>query len=224
MTKKIITEQSKMLHSALVGAGIEAKLECWDGHKHVDICIPSSKIYIEVDGIQHFTNPDQMARDFIRDHYSDDDGFSTLHIPNVVVETDLLKVVKAIKKVVYKLGTGHLDELLKDYEKANNSHDWNSVEPFVHSDASYFFTDGTFVGLEEVKRAISNTFARIQDEAYSVSDIEWIITDETVAVCRYTFHWKGVVNDKEAEGGGRGTNVWKKTNGKWQIIHEHLSK
>lgn len=100
MAKKIITEQSKKLHSALVDEGIEAELECWDGHKHVDICIPSSKIYIEVDGMQHFTNPDQMARDFIRDHYSDDDGFSTLHIPNVVVETDLHKVVKAIKKVV----------------------------------------------------------------------------------------------------------------------------
>ncbi len=103
MAKKIITEQSKKLHSALVEQGIDAQLECWDGHKHVDICILPSKIYIEVDGLQHFTNPDQMARDFIRDHYSDDDGFNTLHIPNSVVEADLPKVVRAIKKVVDKM-------------------------------------------------------------------------------------------------------------------------
>lgn len=100
MPKKIITEQSKNLHAALLKEGIEANIECWDGHKHVDICIPSSKIYIEVDGIHHLTNPDQIARDFIRDHYSDDNGFDTLHIPNFVVEKDLDKVVKAIKKVV----------------------------------------------------------------------------------------------------------------------------
>jgi uncharacterized protein YqfB (UPF0267 family) len=103
MARKIITKQAKDLHSALVSEGVEAELECWDGHKHVDICIPSSKMYIEVDGMHHFTNPDQVARDFIRDHYSDADGFNTLHIPNSVVETELHKVVSAIKKVVAKM-------------------------------------------------------------------------------------------------------------------------
>jgi uncharacterized protein YqfB (UPF0267 family) len=53
--------------------------------------------------MHHFTNPDQVARDFIRDHYSDADGFNTLHIPNSVVETELHKVVSAIKKVVAKM-------------------------------------------------------------------------------------------------------------------------
>jgi len=224
MAKKIITEQAKKLHEALLNEGIEAELEYWDGHKHIDICIPASKIYIEVDGMQHFTNPDQMARDFIRDHYSDDDGFNTLHIPNAVIETDLYRVVNAIKKVVSKMGTGQYDQLLKDYEKANNSHDWTQVEPFVHPDASYFFTDGTFIGIEAVKQAVTDTFAHIQDETYSVSDIEWVVSDEYVAVCRYSFHWKGIVDGNETEGSGRGTNVWKKTDGKWQIIHEHLSK
>lgn len=102
MAKNVVTEESKRLRTALLAQGVQAELECWDGHKHVDICIPTSKIYIEVDGMHHFTNPDQMARDFIRDHYSDDDGFNTLHIPNSVVATDLDKVVKAIKKVVEK--------------------------------------------------------------------------------------------------------------------------
>ena len=223
MTKKLITEQSEKLHSALVEAGVEAHLEHWDGHKHVDICIPESKIYIEVDGAQHLTNPSQIARDFMRDHYSDIDGFNTLHIPNEVVDNDLSRVVKAIVKLVNKIDH-ELDPLLKDYEKANNSHDWTNVEPFVHPDASYFFTDGTFLGLGEIKQAVSDTFARIQDETYTVSDIEWVVAEADVAVCRYSFHWKGVVDGETTEGSGRGTNVWKMTDGKWQIIHEHLSK
>lgn len=223
MAKKIITEQAKNLYQALVNEGVEASLEHWDGHKHVDICIPGSKIYIEVDGAQHLTNPSQIARDFMRDHYSDEDGFNTLHIPNEVIDSNLPKVVKAITKLVNKIDH-ELDPLLKDYEKANNSHNWINVEPFVHPDASYFFTDGTFVGIDEVKQAVSDTFTHIQDETYTVSDIEWVVSEDDVAVCRYSFYWKGIVEGKEAEGSGRGTNVWKKTDGKWQIIHEHLSK
>lgn len=110
MSKKIITIQAINLHSALTQAGIEAELEYWDGHKHIDICIPASKIYIEVDGMQHLTNPNQIARDFIRDHYSDVDGFNTLHIPNSVIEEDLNKVVSAIKKVVTKMKLTHFNE------------------------------------------------------------------------------------------------------------------
>lgn len=100
MAKIVITQQAKDLHTALISKGIESDLEFWDGHKHIDICIPSAKLYIEVDGMHHFTNPDQMARDFIRDHYSDDDGYSTLRIPNQVVKDQLDEVVTAIEKVV----------------------------------------------------------------------------------------------------------------------------
>lgn len=100
MAKRVITQQAKDLHQALVNKGIAADLEFWDGHKHLDICIPAAKLYIEVDGMHHFTNPDQMARDFIRDHYSDDEGFSTLRIPNQVVVDQLEEVVAAIENVV----------------------------------------------------------------------------------------------------------------------------
>lgn len=117
----------------------------------------------------------------------------------------------------------NLDKLIKDYERANNSHEWANVEPFIHPKASYFFTDGTFIGIEEIKKAINDTFTRIQDETYKISDIEWIISGEEVAVCRYTFHWRGIVDGKSSEGHGRGTNVWKNADGVWQIIHEHLS-
>lgn len=118
----------------------------------------------------------------------------------------------------------NFDTLLKNYETANNSHDWSKVEPFIHPNASYFFTDGTFIGLEAIKGAITATFAKIQNETYKVSDIEWVISEHAVAACRYRFNWKGIVDGEQAEGSGRGTNIWKNEDGTWKIIHEHLSK
>jgi len=99
-----ITPEAKTLFDALIQAGIEAKLEHWDGHKHIDIFIPSAKLYVEVDGLPHLLSAKQIASDFLRDHYSDDEGFNTLRIPNVVVKENLGGVVRAILKIVE--GTG----------------------------------------------------------------------------------------------------------------------
>lgn len=102
MTFKI-TPEAKTLFDALIQNGVFAELEHWDGHKHIDIFIPSVKLYIEVDGMPHFTNPRQIASDFMRDHYSDDDGFHTFRIPNSVVVENLDAVVKGICTVIKKL-------------------------------------------------------------------------------------------------------------------------
>jgi very-short-patch-repair endonuclease len=98
-TFKVSTE-SKILFDKLIAEGIFAELEYWDGHKHIDIHIPSAKLYIEVDGVQHFTNPNQIASDFLRDHYSDDSGYDTFRIPNQIVRDKMDTIVKAIQKIV----------------------------------------------------------------------------------------------------------------------------
>lgn len=102
MTNFKISAESKMLFDSLIKQGLYAELEYWDGHKHVDIHIPSAKLYIEVDGPHHFTNPDQIASDFMRDHYSDHSGYDTFRIPNTAVKEQLEKVVLAICKIVEK--------------------------------------------------------------------------------------------------------------------------
>jgi ketosteroid isomerase-like protein len=43
------------------------------------------------------------------------------------------------------------------------------------------------------------------------------------AVCTYTFHWKGLIDDKLREGSGRGTTCFRNDSDGWKIIHEHLS-
>lgn len=94
------TENALLLNDALNKVGIETVLEHWDGHKHIDIFIPKGKIYIEIDGPQHYTSPRQIVSDFHRDHYSDDDGFHTMHIPNDIVQKQSMKIARAMKKIL----------------------------------------------------------------------------------------------------------------------------
>lgn len=93
------TKQTRELYETLSRKGLKVIEEYSDGHKHVDIAIPQARIYIEVDGLQHFTDPAQIERDFKRDHYSDGDDFDTIHIPNLILEHHLEGVSEAIKSV-----------------------------------------------------------------------------------------------------------------------------
>ena len=97
---KYSSKQAKILYDALCEKGIDAQSEYWDGHKTIDIAILSAHLYIEVDGIQHFTSPDQIIRDFKRYHFSDGDDFSTFYVTNQIVDTHLEEVVNALAKVI----------------------------------------------------------------------------------------------------------------------------
>ncbi len=94
------TDEVKKLHEALLHAGLNADMECADGHKHVDICIHEGKLYIEVEGPPHFLNAKQIQKDFKRDGYSNVDGFETFRVPNQYIHEHLYKLVGAIMKVV----------------------------------------------------------------------------------------------------------------------------
>ncbi|MFC5261985.1 DUF4440 domain-containing protein [Kribbella qitaiheensis] len=63
----------------------------------------------------------------------------------------------------------------------------------------------------------------LQDEVYTISDVQWIFASPDCAVVRYRFRWVGYTNGERREGQGRGTNAMTKRNGRWQMIHEHLS-
>jgi very-short-patch-repair endonuclease len=94
------TEHALKLFDALKSSGIDAKIQYWDGHKTVDIAILRAKLFIEVDGIQHFTDPEQIMRDFKRSHYSDGDDFSTFYVTNQLIDRHLNEVVNALVKVI----------------------------------------------------------------------------------------------------------------------------
>lgn len=100
MSKIISTKQTQLLINALEIRGLKVKAEHWDGHKHIDIFIPAVGMYLEVDGLPHYTRPAQILSDLQRDHFSNEEGFFTKHIPNSMIETHLDAVADAITQVV----------------------------------------------------------------------------------------------------------------------------
>jgi ketosteroid isomerase-like protein len=109
------------------------------------------------------------------------------------------------------------------YERAANSHDVEQVLPLIADHATYWFTDGSYRGREEIAGALERTFAAIQDEVYEITELEWVALTNELAACRYRFCWRGVVDGEPRTGRGRGTNVLAKRDGAWQVQHEHLS-
>ncbi len=113
-------------------------------------------------------------------------------------------------------------QLIEDYKIEINKHNFDLVEPLISRDCQFWFSSGTFVGLTEVRNAFEKTWNLIKDEVYSITDENWIAESDSAAVCTYTFHWRGLIEGKLAEGKGRGTSVFRKEDQTWKIVHEHL--
>lgn len=113
---------------------------------------------------------------------------------------------------------------MQAYEKATNTHDFANLQPLIAPNATYWFTDGSFNGIDEIRQAIEATFQKIQDETYEIANLEWVAKDSNVAVCRYTFAWSGVIDGTRQSGTGRGTNVLTQQDSTWRVQHEHLSR
>jgi very-short-patch-repair endonuclease len=98
--EKYVTSQAKKLQKVLEDKGIQVESEHYDGYKHVDLYLPEARVNIEVDGLWHLTNPQQIIRDFNREYHDDRKGFNTLHIQNVVIDHHLDEIVKGIVEMV----------------------------------------------------------------------------------------------------------------------------
>lgn len=116
-----------------------------------------------------------------------------------------------------------LDTLLKAYEEASNSCDFDNVDPLIADDAQYWFTNGKYEGKQAIRQAFEDTWAHIKDEKYSISDVTWVAKNYWVSACSYTFTSDGMVDGKRQTHVGKGTNVLKRVNGNWRMVHEHLS-
>lgn len=90
------SSEALLLYKALEKLGLRVLKEVSDGHKHVDLAIPSALINIEVDGEQHLTDPYQILSDLSRAHFSDDLGYETIHVPNVLIHKNLGGIASAI--------------------------------------------------------------------------------------------------------------------------------
>jgi len=111
---------------------------------------------------------------------------------------------------------------LTAYVEAINTHSWEQIAPCVTEDATFIFTEDTFVGKLAAKAAFEKTFKLIEQEVFSLHDIAWTVVTDDVVTCHYEFRWKGLISGQESSGGGRGTSILRKVDDRWLIAHEHL--
>jgi len=93
---KIPTKEALDLKKALEDRGVRVYKELDDGHKHIDLAIPKAKLNLEIDGIQHLTNPNQIVSDLNRGYYSHKNGYNTMHIPNEMIRSHLNEISDAL--------------------------------------------------------------------------------------------------------------------------------
>ena len=114
-------------------------------------------------------------------------------------------------------------ELAQEYERRLNLHSPEGAAELISDDAVFWFNDGSYRGVEAIKAALAEVWRTIRNEYYELRDIDWLCQTDTCAVCLYTFHWSGLIEGKLTHGQGRGTSVFRRENGAWCIVHEHLS-
>ena len=114
-------------------------------------------------------------------------------------------------------------EILNNYIRATNTHDFNQVRKLLHPDAVYFFTSQTCKGHQEIQHYFEKTWIMVKDENYEAHDVEWLFSSSDSATCVYTYFYEGYIDGKYASGKGRATNVFVRKSDKWLLIHEHLS-
>jgi len=116
-----------------------------------------------------------------------------------------------------------LQNFLAEYEQRTNTHQFALVAPLIAEDAVYWFSSGSYRGLAEIQAAFEGTWKFIQGEIYTISEIGWLAVDEGCAAAIYRYHWQGTINGQRSQGFGRGTNIFRRADGVWRIVHEHLS-
>lgn len=93
---RVPTKEAGDLKAALEEKGVRVLVEVNDGHKHIDLALPKAKINVEIDGIQHLTNPQQIVADLSRGYYSHKNGYDTMHIPNEMIRLHLEEIASAL--------------------------------------------------------------------------------------------------------------------------------
>jgi len=114
-------------------------------------------------------------------------------------------------------------DFIKQYEKALATQDWNEVSSLIHENATVIFSNGAIhEGKAKVQMAFEHNFAVIKSEKYAIKNVRWMVTNESVAVYLFDFHWKGLINGVLKEGSGQGSNVLTYENERWLLLVEHL--
>ena len=111
---------------------------------------------------------------------------------------------------------------LERYIAATNTHEFSAVQPCLHPDAIYWFSDQRCQSLPEIQAYFEAAWQMVVNEVYSIDHIQWLAIDAHSASCIYHYY-SGFVDGQYVQGGGRASNLFVYVQGKWLLKHEDLS-
>jgi ketosteroid isomerase-like protein len=118
-------------------------------------------------------------------------------------------------------------QFLTHFEEVGMKEDFNLLRDMIDERAYFRFNDGDFVGRSAIQAAFERTWRgdpTVKKARFYLSDIVVLTTDQGSATATYTYNWEGSQSGREFKIQGRGTRVLLHENGKFRIVHEHLSR
>lgn len=118
-------------------------------------------------------------------------------------------------------------QFLDHFEDVAMKEDFDLLREMIDERAYFRFNDGDFIGRPAIQAVFEKTWRgdpTVKKARFYLSDIVVLTTDQTSATATYTYNWEGSQGDREFKIQGRGTRVLVHEDGKFRIIHEHLSR
>lgn len=118
-------------------------------------------------------------------------------------------------------------QFLHHFEAVAMKEDFDLLHDMVDEHAYFRFGDGDFVGRDAVRVAFETTWhgdPTLKKARFWLSDIVVLTLDHASASATYTWHWEGSQGDSRFTIQGRGTRVLAYEDGRFRIVHEHLSR
>lgn len=118
-------------------------------------------------------------------------------------------------------------QFLNHFEEVAMKEDFNLLRDMIDERAYFRFNDGDFVGHQAIQAVFEKTWRgdpTVKKARFYLTDIAVLSTDHSSAAATYTYNWEGSQGGREFKIQGRGTRVLLRVNGRFRIIHEHLSR
>ena len=118
-------------------------------------------------------------------------------------------------------------KFLNHFEDVAMKEDFSLIANMIDERAYFRFNDGDFVGRLEIQAVFEKTWRgdpAVKKARFYLSDVVVLTTDRASATATYTYNWEGSQGSQQFKVQGRGTRVLSYEDGKFRIVHEHLSR